>query len=140
MPVIAGCGSNSTAEAIEYTRHAKTSGADAALHVLPYYNKPTQEGQYQHIKAINDAVDIPILIYNIPGRTGIEMSIATMARCFQDLKNVIGVKDSTAKLERVSQQRLACKRSGGPSSSSSRAKTRRLGAESPRRSRLHLGH
>lgn len=113
VPVIAGCGSNSTAEAIEYTRHARKVGATAALHVLPYYNKPTQEGQFQHIKAINDAVDIPILIYNIPGRTGIEMSVATLARCFKELKNVIGVKDSTAKLERVSQQRLACRRPGG---------------------------
>ena len=112
VPVIAGCGSNSTAEAIDFTRHAKKVGADAALHVLPYYNKPTQEGQYQHIKAISDAVDLPIFIYNIPGRTSIEMSVATMARCFKDLKNVIGVKDATAKLDRVSLQRLACKRPG----------------------------
>ena len=114
VPVIAGCGSNSTAEAVEYTRHAKKVGATAALHVLPYYNRPTQEGQFLHIKAVNDAVDIPILIYNIPIRTGIEMSVPTLARCFKELKNVIGVKDSTAKLERVSQQRLACRRPGGP--------------------------
>jgi 4-hydroxy-tetrahydrodipicolinate synthase len=110
VPVIAGCGSNSTHEAIELTRHAKEVGATAALHVLPYYNKPTQEGQFQHLKAINDAVDLPIIIYNIPGRTGIEMTVATMARCFKELKNVIGVKDSTSKLERVSLQRIACKR------------------------------
>lgn len=107
VPVIAGAGSNSTAEAIDLTRHAKDVGADAVLIVMPYYNKPTQEGLYQHIKAINDAVDIPIVLYNVPARTVADMSVATMARCAK-LKNVIGVKDATANLARASQQRLAC--------------------------------
>lgn len=107
VPVIAGAGSNSTAEAIDFSRHAKEVGADAVLVVMPYYNKPTQEGLYLHIKAINDAVDIPIMLYNVPSRTVADMSVATMARC-AELKNVIGVKDATANLARVSQQRLAC--------------------------------
>ncbi len=106
VPVIAGTGSNSTAEAIELTEHAAKVGADAALIVTPYYNKPTQEGLYQHYKAINDAVDIPVIIYNIPGRSIVDMTVETMARCFE-LKNVIGVKDATANLARASQQRLA---------------------------------
>ncbi|MGH6734507.1 MAG: 4-hydroxy-tetrahydrodipicolinate synthase [Methyloceanibacter sp.] len=106
VPVIAGTGSNSTAEAIELTRHAKAAGADGALVVTPYYNKPTQEGLYLHYKAINDAADIPILIYNIPGRSVIDMSVDTMARLFK-LKNIVGVKDATANLARVSQQRAA---------------------------------
>jgi 4-hydroxy-tetrahydrodipicolinate synthase len=106
VPVIAGTGSNSTAEAIELTEHAASVGADAALIVTPYYNKPTQEGLFQHYKAINDAVDIPIVIYNIPGRSIVDMSVETMTRCF-DLKNVIGVKDATANLARASQQRAA---------------------------------
>ena len=106
VPVIAGAGSNSTSEAIDYTDHAKKVGADAALVVTPYYNKPTQEGLYQHFKAINDAVDIPILIYNIPGRSVVDMTVDTMTRCFA-LKNVIGVKDATANLARASQQRAA---------------------------------
>lgn len=106
VPVIAGTGSNSTAEAIELTEHAAKVGADAALVVTPYYNKPTQEGLYQHYKAINDAVDIPIIIYNIPGRSIVDMTVETMARCFE-LKNVMGVKDATANLARASQQRLA---------------------------------
>ncbi len=106
VPVIAGAGSNSTAEAIELARHAKKVGADAVLVVTPYYNKPTQEGLFQHYKAINDAADIPIIIYNIPGRSVIDMSVDTMRRCYE-LKNVIGVKDATADLSRVSQQRLA---------------------------------
>ena len=110
---MAGTGSNSTAEAIAFTRHAKEAGADAALVVTPYYNKPTQEGLYQHYKAINDAVDIPIVIYNIPGRSVIDMSVATMARCFE-LKNIVGVKDATANMQRVSQQRLACQVAGKP--------------------------
>jgi len=113
VPVMAGTGSNSTAEAIAFTRHAKEAGADAALVVTPYYNKPTQEGLYQHYKAINDAVDIPIVIYNIPGRSVIDMSVATMARCFE-LKNIVGVKDATANMQRVSQQRLACQVAGKP--------------------------
>ncbi len=105
-PVIAGAGSNSTSEAIDFTRHAKKVGAAAVLVVTPYYNKPTQEGLYQHFKAINDAVDIPIVIYNIPGRSVIDMSVDTMTRCFA-LKNVVGVKDATANLARASQQRAA---------------------------------
>lgn len=106
VPVIAGAGSNATAEAIEFTRHAKSVGASAALIVTPYYNKPTQEGLYQHYKAINDAVDLPIIIYNIPGRSVVDMSVETMSRCYE-LPNVVGVKDATANLARVSQQRAA---------------------------------
>ncbi|WP_072377507.1 4-hydroxy-tetrahydrodipicolinate synthase [Hyphomicrobium sp. NDB2Meth4] len=106
VPVMAGTGSNSTAEAIELTEYAANVGADAVLVVTPYYNKPTQEGLYQHYKAINDAVDIPIIIYNIPGRSVVDMNVDTMARCYE-LKNVIGVKDATANLARASQQRLA---------------------------------
>ena len=104
VPVIAGTGSNSTAEAIELTRHAQTAGADAALVVTPYYNKPTQEGLYLHFKAVADSADIPIVIYNIPGRSVVDMSVATMARLFK-LKNIVGVKDATANMARVSQQR-----------------------------------
>jgi 4-hydroxy-tetrahydrodipicolinate synthase len=104
VPVIAGTGSNSTAEAIALTRHAKSAGADGALVVTPYYNKPTQEGLYLHYKAINDAADIPIVIYNIPGRSVIDMSVDTMARLFK-LPNIVGVKDATANMARVSQQR-----------------------------------
>jgi 4-hydroxy-tetrahydrodipicolinate synthase len=106
VPVIAGTGSNSTDEAIELTKYAAKVGADAVLIVTPYYNKPTQEGLYQHYKAINDAVAIPIVIYNIPGRSVVDMSVDTMTRCFA-LKNVVGVKDATANLARTSQQRLA---------------------------------
>ncbi len=104
VPVIAGAGSNSTAEAIELARHAEEAGADAALVVTPYYNKPTQEGLYQHFKAVNDAIGIPIIIYNIPGRSVIDMSVDTMKRLF-DCKNISGVKDATANMVRVSQQR-----------------------------------
>jgi 4-hydroxy-tetrahydrodipicolinate synthase len=106
VPVIAGAGSNSTDEAVDLSVHAKNAGADAVLIVTPYYNKPTQEGMFQHFKAINDAADIPIIIYNIPGRSVVDMSVETMARCFE-LKNVSGVKDATANLARVSQQRAA---------------------------------
>ena len=106
VPVIAGAGSNSTAEAIEFTVHAKEAGADGALHVTPYYNKPTQEGLYQHFKAINDCADIPVLIYNIPGRSIVDMSVETMKRC-SELKNVVGVKDATADLVRPIQTRMA---------------------------------
>jgi 4-hydroxy-tetrahydrodipicolinate synthase len=106
VPVIAGTGSNSTDEAIELTEYAAKVGADAVLVVTPYYNKPTQEGLYQHYKAINDAVDISIVIYNIPGRSIVDMSVDTMTRCFA-LKNVVGVKDATANLARTSQQRIA---------------------------------
>jgi 4-hydroxy-tetrahydrodipicolinate synthase len=104
VPVIAGAGSNSTEEAIGFSRHAEKVGADAVLIVTPYYNKPTQEGLYQHFKAINDAIGIPIFIYNIPGRSVIDMSVETMARLFE-LKNIAGVKDATANLARASQQR-----------------------------------
>lgn len=107
VPVIAGAGANSTAEAIELTEAAKDVGADASLHVMPYYNKPTQEGLYLHIKAINDAVDLPIVLYNVPTRTICDLSVATMARLAK-LKNVIGVKDATGNVARVTQQRLAC--------------------------------
>ena len=103
-PVIAGTGSNSTEEAISLTTHAEKVGANAALIVTPYYNKPTQEGLYQHYKAINDKIGIPIIIYNIPGRSVIDMSVDTMARLFE-LKNIVGVKDATGDLDRVNQQR-----------------------------------
>jgi len=103
-PVIAGTGSNSTEEAISLTTHAEKVGADAALIVTPYYNKPTQEGLYQHYKAINDRIGIPILIYNIPGRSVIDMTVDTMARLFE-LKNIVGVKDATGDLNRVDQQK-----------------------------------
>ena len=104
VPVVAGSGSNSTQEAIDLSRHAEKAGADAVLVVTPYYNKPTQEGLYQHFKAINEAIGIPILMYNIPGRSVIDMSVDTMKRLFE-LKNIAGVKDATANLVRVSQQR-----------------------------------
>jgi 4-hydroxy-tetrahydrodipicolinate synthase len=104
VPVIAGAGSNSTREAIEFAQHAEHAGADAVLIVTPYYNKPTQEGLYQHFKAINDAIGIPIIIYNIPGRSVIDMSVETMRRLFE-LKNIAGVKDATANVVRTSQQR-----------------------------------
>jgi len=106
VPVIAGTGSNNTAEAVDFTRHAASAGADAVLVVTPYYNKPGQEGLYQHYKALNDCADIPIIIYNIPGRSVIDMSPETMARLFK-LKNIVGVKDATADLTRVSKQRGA---------------------------------
>ena len=106
VPVIAGAGSNNTEEAIELARHAEEAGADALLVVTPYYNKPTQEGLYRHFKAVNDAVGLPIIIYNIPPRSVIDMSVATMARLYE-LKNISGVKDATANLARVSQQRHA---------------------------------
>ncbi len=106
VPVIAGAGSNSTREAIELAQHAETAGASAVLIVTPYYNKPTQEGLYGHYKAINDAIGIPIIIYNIPGRSVIDMSVDTMTRLFE-LKNIAGVKDATANVMRVSQQRAA---------------------------------
>jgi len=106
VPVIAGTGSNSTEEAIALTRHAKEAGADAALVVTPYYNKPTQEGLYRHYKALNDAVDLPIIIYNIPGRCVIDMSVETMARLAK-LPNIIGVKDATNDVARATRQKLA---------------------------------
>ena len=103
IPVIAGTGSNSTAEAISLTTHAEKAGADGALVVTPYYNKPTQEGLYQHYKSINDKCGIPIIIYNIPGRSVIDMSVDTMSRLYE-LKNIVGVKDATGNLDRVDQQ------------------------------------
>jgi 4-hydroxy-tetrahydrodipicolinate synthase len=106
VPVLAGTGSNSTAEAIELTRHAKETGADAALLVMPYYNKPSQEGMYQHFKAVQDAVAIPQYIYNIPGRSVVDMSVETMARLAK-LPNIIGVKDATADLTRPTLTRVA---------------------------------
>ena len=107
VPVVAGTGSNSTEEAISLTRHAKACGADAALVVTPYYNKPTQEGLYQHYKAISDAVDIPIIIYNIPGRSVVDMTVETMARCAK-LANVVGVKDASNSATRPLETRIAC--------------------------------
>jgi 4-hydroxy-tetrahydrodipicolinate synthase len=106
VPVIAGAGSNNTREAIELSKFAEEAGADGLLVVTPYYNKPNQEGLYQHYKAINDAVGIPIFIYNIPPRSVIDMSVETMARLFE-LKNVAGVKDATGKIDRISLQRHA---------------------------------
>lgn len=106
VPVIAGAGSNSTREAVSLAEDAETAGADAVLVVTPYYNKPTQEGLYHHFKAVNDAIGIPIIIYNIPPRSVIDMSVATMARLYE-LTNIAGVKDATANLARVSQQRHA---------------------------------
>lgn len=106
VPVIAGAGSNNTIEAIDLAVHAEKAGADAVLVVTPYYNKPTQEGMYQHFKAVNDAIGIPIIIYNIPPRSVVDMSVETMTRLYE-LKNIAGVKDATANLARVSQQRHA---------------------------------
>jgi 4-hydroxy-tetrahydrodipicolinate synthase len=106
VPVVAGAGSNSTKEAIDLAKHAENVGADAVLVVSPYYNKPTQEGLYQHFKAINDAIGIPIIMYNIPGRSVIDISVDTMKRLYE-LKNIAGVKDATANMTRVSQQRAA---------------------------------
>lgn len=107
VPVIAGTGSNSTAEAIDFGHHAKKAGADAALVVTPYYNRPTQEGLYLHFKAIADAVDLPVIIYNIPGRSAVDMSVETMGRLAKH-PNIVGVKDATANLARPLHQRRAC--------------------------------
>ena len=106
VPVLAGSGANSTAHTIHLTRQAKEAGADAALVVTPYYNKPTQEGLYQHYKAITEAVDLPVVIYNIPGRSIVDMSVDTMAR-LAELPNIVGVKDATADLSRPQKERLA---------------------------------
>ncbi len=106
VPVIAGAGSNSTREAVELAKHAEKAGAAAVLVVTPYYNKPTQEGLYQHFKAVNDAIGIPIIIYNIPARSVIDMSVDTMKRLYE-LRNIAGVKDATTSMTRVSQQRAA---------------------------------
>ncbi|SON54901.1 4-hydroxy-tetrahydrodipicolinate synthase [Hartmannibacter diazotrophicus] len=106
VPVIAGAGSNNTLEAIDLAVFAEKAGADALLVVTPYYNKPNQEGLFQHFKAVNDAVGLPIFIYNIPGRSIVDMSVETMARLYE-LPNIVGVKDATAKVDRVSAQRAA---------------------------------
>ena len=106
VPVIAGAGSNNTSEAIDLARHAEKAGADAVLVVTPYYNKPTQEGLYHHFRAINDAIGIPIIIYNIPPRSVVDMSVDTMKRLYE-LKNIVGVKDATGDVGRVSRQRHA---------------------------------
>jgi 4-hydroxy-tetrahydrodipicolinate synthase len=107
VPVIAGAGSNSTSEALMLTKHAKAVGADAVLSVTGYYNKPTQEGMYRHFATIAEAVDIPILLYNVPGRAVVDIAVETMAR-LSKIANVIGVKDATANLARPSRERLAC--------------------------------
>jgi len=104
VPVIAGTGSNSTEEAISLSKHAEKAGADGILIVTPYYNKPTQEGLYQHYKSINDNCGLPIIIYNIPSRSVVDMSVDTMARLFE-LENIVGVKDATGDLNRVDQQK-----------------------------------
>ena len=106
VPVVAGAGSNATSEAVALASHAEKAGADAVLVVTPYYNKPTQEGMYAHFKAVNDAIGIPIIIYNIPPRSVVDMSVETMKRLFE-LKNIVGVKDATGNLARVSTQREA---------------------------------
>jgi len=107
VPVMAGCGSNSTDEAIDFSRHAERAGASALLHVCPYYNRPSQDGLYAHFKAINDAVGIPIFIYNIPGRSAVDMSVETMGRLAK-LANIAGVKDAAGNVARATEQRLAC--------------------------------
>jgi 4-hydroxy-tetrahydrodipicolinate synthase len=109
VPVIAGAGSNSTEEAISLHRHAKEVGADAVLSVTGYYNKPSQEGQYRHFKALAEAVDIPILLYNIPGRAIVEISVETMAR-LSEIPAIMGVKDATANLMRPTRERNACRK------------------------------
>jgi len=108
VPVIAGCGANDTAHAIALTRSAKDAGADAALHVPPYYNRPNQEGIYAHFAAVAEAVDIPILLYNVPARTVTDIAVETMARLSR-IANIVGVKDATGNLPRVSAQRAACR-------------------------------
>jgi 4-hydroxy-tetrahydrodipicolinate synthase len=107
VPVVAGAGSNATDEAIELVRHAKTVGADAALVVTPYYNRPSQEGLYAHYAAINEAVQLPVLVYNVPARTSVDISNDTLARLAK-LPNIVGIKDATGDLARASQQRLTC--------------------------------
>ncbi|WP_455474489.1 4-hydroxy-tetrahydrodipicolinate synthase [Bartonella sp. B30(2025)] len=108
IPVIAGIGSNSTSEAIDFAQHAEKVGADAVLAVTPYYNKPNQRGLYAHFSSIAKAISIPIIIYNIPGRSIIDMTVETMRDLYRDFKNIIGVKDATSKIERVSEQREKC--------------------------------
>jgi len=110
VPVIAGAGSNSTEEAIDFVRHAQKAGADGLLIVSPYYNKPTQEGVYQHFKAIDAEACIPMIVYNIPGRSVIDIQVETLARIYEDCTNVTGVKDATGNIMRPSLERMACGR------------------------------
>jgi len=105
VPVIAGAGSNNTREAIEFAQHAEKAGADAVLTVAPYYNKPSQEGMYQHFKAIADSISIPVFLYNVPSRTVANISVETVDRLAKNCANVVGIKDATANLARPSQQR-----------------------------------
>ena len=135
VPVIAGAGSNNTAEAVALARHAERAGADAVLVVTPYYNKPTQEGLYLHFKAINDAIGIPIIIYNIPPRSVIDMSVDTMKRLYE-LPNIVGVKDATGDVGRVSRQRA---RDGAGLHPAFRRRYDRARRHGGRRARLHLG-
>lgn len=107
IPVIAGTGSNSTREAVDFTRHAEQAGADGALVVVPYYNKPTQDGLYAHFKAVADSTSLPIFVYNVPGRSVADISVETLARLAHDCSNIVGTKDATADLTRPSKQRLA---------------------------------
>ncbi len=136
VPVIAGTGTNSTDHTIALTREAKEAGADAALIVCPYYNKPTQEGLYQHFKAVHDAVDLPIVIYNIPGRSAVDMSNATMARLAK-LPNIVGVKDATNDLARPLRDAGRDRRRVLAAVGRGRDRRRLSGAG---RRRLHLGH
>ncbi|WP_455482376.1 4-hydroxy-tetrahydrodipicolinate synthase [Bartonella sp. B35(2025)] len=108
IPVIAGAGSNSTSEAVELAQHAEKAGADAVLVVIPYYNRPNQRGLYTHFSSIAKATSIPIIIYNIPGRSVVDMTVDTMKDLCRDFKNIIGVKDATSKIERVTEQREKC--------------------------------
>ena len=107
VPIIAGAGSNATDEAIELARHAKTIGADAALMVTPYYNRPSQEGLFRHYEAVANAVQIPVVVYNVPGRTGCDLANETLVR-LSKLPNIIGIKDATGDLTRISHQRITC--------------------------------
>ena len=109
VPVIAGCGSNDTACAVSHARHAEKAGADGALVVSPYYNKPNQEGLYQHFKAVAEATSLPIIVYNIPGRSVVDIAPATMKR-LSEIPNIVGVKDATGVIQRISEQRLSCGR------------------------------
>lgn len=108
VPVIAGAGSNSTFETVDFVRHAEKAGADAVLVVTPYYNKPTQKGLYAHFAAVAEATSLPIVIYNIPGRSVVDMSVEIMAALRRNYPNIVGVKDATGKIERVSEQRITC--------------------------------
>lgn len=108
VPVIAGAGSNNTKEAIRLTAFAKEAGADAALHITPYYNKPTQQGLFEHFKAIGNAVDLPLLVYNVPGRTSVNVAAATMGRIYKEIANVVGAKEATGDMTHVSNILEAC--------------------------------